>query len=487
MGAGASSPTSLPFSRSPELLAAEVRRVNAEAAAITRRAAIEEQRAASEEQRASADLLLRFLPVAVFGALAAGLALDFYLHESPTHIRRRMLRTLRSCRPPAALPPAPALLLPVPQRPLPLDFLPRLLLGPSGCGKSTLLGTIATTLPAPAPVVLVRMRLPATLPSEGADAPPKEARVLLDATARQVFSQIGFPLRRSLIGGALSRGFTLRGERMQAELSTTETSDRLVLALHMLFEVCEALKQERQKTMPPLDAAPVLLFDEVQDLIKDERLARAGGRMVLSLLGALLVNYCVDRRAVRAVVAGSSAELYFAFEERSPLRGARWDCYTLPDPEVRATTAALVARGYSEEEARGIVDLCGTRLRLLRGPLTFGAAVLSFDEFSRSAAALGSAAFASVFARLGRDDAAVLGRLLDSIEACEAAAEGAGGRGTDAARPVKGMLTGGLQHLDMAPILYIDRSRKLSFQSLLHRRMWARLRSEYVAPAPAGQ
>jgi hypothetical protein len=66
-----------------------VRRVNAEAAAITRRAA-------SEEQRASADLLLRFLPVAVFGALAAGLALDFYLHESPTHIRRRMLRTLRT-------------------------------------------------------------------------------------------------------------------------------------------------------------------------------------------------------------------------------------------------------------------------------------------------------------------------------------------------------------------------------------------------------
>jgi hypothetical protein len=81
----------------------------------------------------------------------------------------------------------------------------------------------------------------------------------------------------------------------------------------------------------------------------------------------------------------------------------------------------------------------------------------------------------------------VLGRLLDSIEACEAAAEGAGGRSTDAARPVKEMLTGGLQHLDMAPIFYIDRYRKLHFQSLLHRRMWARLRSEYVAPAPAGQ
>ena len=52
---------------------------------------------------------------------------------------------------------------------------------------------------------------------------------------------------------------------------------------------------------------------------------------------------------------------------------------------------------------------------------------------------------------------------------------------------MKEMLTGGLQHLDMAPILYVDRNHELSFQSLLHRRTWARLRSKYVAPAPAGQ
>ena len=159
MGAGASSTTLLPLSRPSDLLAAEVRRVDAEAATC-------------DERLASADLLLRFLPVTVCGALAAGLALDFYLHESPTHIKRHMLRTLRSSRPPATLPPAPALMLPVPQRPLPLDFAVQLLLGPPGCGKSTLLGTIASTLPAPAPVVLVRMRLPATLPSESADVPP---------------------------------------------------------------------------------------------------------------------------------------------------------------------------------------------------------------------------------------------------------------------------------------------------------------------------
>jgi hypothetical protein len=134
-----------------------------------------------------------------------------------------------------------------------------------------------------------------------------------------------------------------------------------------------------------------------------------------------------------------------------------------------------------------MVDLCGTRLRLLERPLLRGAAGCSYADFVRGSDETGGAAFASVFDRLDRDDAAALGSLLDNIEACEAAAEGAGGRSTDAARPVKGMLTGGLRHLDMAPILYIDRSRKLYFQSLLHRRMWARLRSEYVAPAPAGQ
>ena len=484
MGAGASSPTSLPFSRPPELLAAEVRRVNAEAAAITRRAASEEQRAANDlllrQQSAANDLLLRLLPVAVCGALA----LDFYLHESPTHIRRRMLRFLRASRPPT-LPLAPTALLPVPQHPVSPGFIPSLIIGPSGCGKSTLLGSIAASLPTATPIVVVRMRLPSSQPSGAAGAaavPEREAPALMDETARQIFSQVGFPLRRSLIGSAFSRGFRLQEGPVQAELSVVDTSSRLVLALRTLFDVSEELQRERQRTMSPLDAAPVLLFDEVQDLVKDARLARAGGRLILSVLGTLLVSYGVDRRAVRAVVTGSSAEVAFAFEECSPLRGARWECHSLLDPEEGATRAALEARGYSAEEAQGMVDLCGTRLRLLEVPLQQGAAGCSYADFVRDADVTGSSSFANVFARLGRDDAAVLGRLLDSIEACEAAAEGAGGRSSDAARPTKKMLTGGLQHLDMAPIFYIDRYRKLYFQSLLHRRTWARLRSEYVAP-----
>ena len=404
MGAGASSPTSLPFSRPPELLAAEVRRVNAEAAAITRRAASEEQSAANDEKRASADLLLRqqsaandlllrFLPVAVCGALAAGLALDFYLHESPAHIRRRMLRFLRASRPPT-LPLAPTALLPVPQRPVTPGFIPSLIIGPSGCGKSTLLGSIVAGLPTATPIVVVRMRLPSLQPSGAAGdaaAPEREAPALMDETARQIFSQVGFPLRRSLIGSAFSRGFRLQEGPVQAELSVVDTSSRLVLALRTLFDVSEELQRERQRTMSPLDAAPVLLFDEVQDLVKDARLARAGGRLILSVLGTLLVSYGVDRRAVRAMVTGSSAEVAFAFEECSPLRGARWECHSLLDPEEGATRAALEARGYSAEEAQGMMDLCGTRMRLLERPLLRGAAGCSYADFVRGAEVTGGA------------------------------------------------------------------------------------------------
>ena len=439
------------------------------------------------------------LPVLACGAVLAGLALDCYVHESPAHIRRRMLRALRACRPPAL--PLAHPLLPVPQRRLTLGFLPRLLLGPSGCGKTALLGSIAASLPPATPTVVVRVRLPSLQPpgaaSGAAAAPDWEARVLMDDAARHIFAQVGFPLRRSLVFSA-ARGLWLRGGPAQAELSAVHTNRRLLLALCTLFDVCEELQRERQRTMSPLDAAPVLLLDGLQDLAVDARLARAGGRHILSALGTLLVAYCVDRRAVRAVVTGSSAEVATALEECSPLRGSRWECHSLLDPEEGATRAALEARGYSAEEAQGMVRLCGTRPRLLERPLLQGAAGCSYGDFVRGMEVTGAAAFASVFAGLSWGDAAVLGEVLDAIEAYEAAAEGsaaAAAAGSSAAparaplpplptpatwRPCKKQLPGGLLYPGVAPILFVCLQHELFFQTLLHRRVWAQVRGAYV-------
>ena len=488
-------------SRPPELVAAELRQFNAQTAAISLRSEAEasaislrseaeasamQKRAEADSLRAKAESVLAVadrVPWLIVAGIVTAVAADIYLHESPTHIKRRMLRTLALCKPPSTLAPPPKAPLPVTQEPLGLGFLPTLILGPSGCGKSTLLGGIVSSLPMPAPVVLVRMRLPATR-SAASDAVDGEGLTLMNDTAKQVFSQIGYPLRRSFFGGILSRGITMGTGRLQAELHSFETRDRLVAALRMLFEVCEELKLERENTLGPVDAAPVLLFDEVQDLIKDDRLKRAGGEVILKMLGTLLVAYCVDRRAVRAAVAGSSAELYFAFAACSPLHNARWKYYDLKDPCQAAVIAALKANDYTTEEALSMVELCGTRLRLLEVPLTEGKSRCSAAHFISSSQALGRAAFAAIFSKLSKADAAQLCKLLDSIEECEAAQDAASQKGASqevTARPTKDMLPAALIHADVAPILFVTRENEYFFQSHLHRCTWLLVRSKYRA------
>jgi len=219
MGAGASAPSAAPA----ELVAAEVALLRARAAADATRAAADTAataekaasetsraaadaaataaKAAGETSRARADVLARLLPSVLCVAGLAALAADFYVHESPAYIQRRMLAALRARRTPPGLGAASALGLPrlrAPQSPLAPAFLPTMLLGPTGCGKSTLLAELARSLaaaPAPAAVVHVRLRLPLGARAEGAAAPPPpaSAAALMDAVAAQVFSQIASP------------------------------------------------------------------------------------------------------------------------------------------------------------------------------------------------------------------------------------------------------------------------------------------------------
>ena len=421
------------------------------------------ERAAAEARLADAhargEALRLVAPLAVCGALVF-LAADLYRHDSPTHIHRRMLRKLRLCLPPQQLPAAPAQLLRVPQTPLRLCFLPALVLGPVGCGKSTLLAGLAREAasgPHPAPVVHVRLRLPCSASALGAEQ-------LIEAVAATVYAQIGFPLRRSLLGAAFGR-------------VTTRT--RLVVALQGLFIACEQVQAERIAAgVPPLDAAPLLLFDDLQDLIKDAHLKAAVGDMMLSVLGTLVVSFGVDRRAVRAVVTGSSGEMGFAFSERSPARGGRWHSYDLGDPAPEEVVAALRGRGYSGEEAARMVALCGTRLRLLEGPLSSGPEGWSAAAFLRTTARCGEESFSKVFQQLEAQDAGALARVLD-------AAYAAGDAGNVALQPplIMSLPAALRRRMDISPILFVTRTGTLSFQSELHRNAWAEVRDLYAAGA----
>lgn len=491
MGARASSP----------LEEAEVALLRAKAAAETTRAAAETTRATADAAATTTRAVAAVVPVVLTLAAVAALALDFYAHESPSHIRRRMLRTLRVCRLPPSVPAARPALLPVAQAPLTLGVLPRMLLGPTGCGKSTLLEELARgalAAPVPAPTVLVRLRLPsveraaeiaevgagADAGSAGAGAILSSSRELMDSAALQFYEQIGFPLRRSLLGSVFSRGFIFMGQRTQAELAVAtmrETRARLVGALEMLFSVCAQVRDERVAAgMSALDAAPVLLFDEVQDLIKDSRLKRAGGDLVFHMLGTLIVAYAVDRKAVRVAVAGSSAELDFAFGASTAARGNRWDYFALADPSAAAVAGALEQRGYTSGEARDMIALCGTRLRLLQGPLEKGSAAVRATDYLAEFAARGHASISNLFEPLDHASAARLAGVLDGIAAADAGAAGS-------ARPKKSALPAGLREADISSALYVDLARQLFFQSQLQARAWAAHRGAYVAAplAPA--
>jgi hypothetical protein len=301
----------------------------------------------------------------------------------------------------------------------------------------------------------------------------------MDTAATQIYEQIGYPVRRSLLGSLLSTGFTYMGALNKAELGALSPSGvRLVGALSMLFSVCKQLSFERQaQGVPAQFAAPVLIFDELQDLIKDSRLKAAGGELVFQMIATQIVAYGVDYQvpAVRVAVAGSSAELWFAFSE-TVAKGNRWNVFTLSDPSPATVLDALEKRGYSSQEAQEMVAMCGTRLRLLSVPLVSGPLTLSSADFLAKCREDGETSLLQAFEAL---DGASTPRLIAVLEAL-AAADDADAAGETARRPTPKDLPPSMQGQLDSSIFYVKRTMELFFQSQLQAGAWKELRARYV-------
>ena len=469
---------------------ADVQKAQAEAAATRNRAGADMQKAQAE---AAATLnRTAWRQAGAFGALAlaAALATDWVLHEDDTFIKWRLAARLRSCRVPAAAvaSPVPMEELPVQRRPFVPDFRPVMVLAPTGAGKSTLLAAAARATASadahhvPAPAVLVRIRHtpsmderpePSAAGGVSEAALGKAARDMLGATAVRVYEQIGFPTRRAMLHRLFERGISVRHQGVEYEMQEAErTASRLVQALEALFDVAASVGRERVAAgLSRWDAAPVLLFDEVQDLICDDRLARAGGSAVFKALARLLVVHCVDSHAVRAAVSGSSALLSIFFD-RTVASGFRLITYSLPDPEPEAVLRVLRARGYTADEAADIVALCGTRLRLLDEPLKLGAAVIGARAFMDTARATADAHFADLLAAASDADARALVSALDAALRCEA--------GTCDLPPMLGRAFT-LRHAEAASkVLFLRPDRTLVFQSRLHAAVWRGERRRFL-------
>ena len=358
------------------------------------------------------------------------LAADYMYHDYKPWIHRRMKATILDYHrnqkmqrtPPVYCPSHPS------QTPLLPKGIPVLFLGPSGSGKSTILAKILreylesmlslnptppptkfyssiraflglapspSLLKTPSPVVLISLRDARTekskeeadykqqlqKPNEAAmktneelalqKAAEESALFRMNKVAAQVFDQIGFPSRKPLISYVKDVprifGF-LSDAKAQYELEV-QTKTRFEYALKCLFDVCVDIRNDRYNSglYSENEASVILLLDEVHDLVKESKLRSIGGERIFGYLAELLVSHGVNVGHIRSVIAGSSGQLRTDVEKTAI--GKRYSTYYLHDPEVETVKVKLRDKGYTEEDCSKIINVCGTRLRLLQEPL----------------------------------------------------------------------------------------------------------------------
>ena len=364
---------------------------------------------------------------------------------------------------------------------IPANFNPVLIMAPDGAGKSSLLAAACDAAASAAPAALVRIRhTPMTgCSTRGASNAilDKVAHAMLADTAARVYAQTGFPRRRAVLQWLHYRASSHQLPRAEHEIQKAKrTTSRLVQALRLLFEAAAAVGRERFASgLSRWDAAPVLLFDGMHDLICDECTARAGGSAVFEALARLLEQYCSEAHAVRAAVAGSSAALRMALDRISD-SGFRNIIYNVPDPEEDVVEAALRARGYTPREAAHMVAMCGTRLQLLEEPLVHGAAAVGARDFIQAAHVTAGVQFADLFrAAAGDADARALVEVLDDAMHCE--------MGMGNAPPKLSRAFTPRQAEAARSVLYLRPDRTLCFQSRLHAVVWSNERSRFLRAA----
>lgn len=274
---------------------------------------------------------------------------------------------------------------------------PMMLLGPTGSGKSTVLARLSaeasswsaaevvgatavqatgTTMRTGVPVAFLSVRRGNASRDVNTPLTQLQAAAQLDAMAAEIFKEIGFPERRSLLSRFSIALLTLPIPGVLVSVPVTVDQavsvPRAVQALQLLFSVCVELRDERMDAgLSASDAAPLVLCDEMEDLIKEERLANIGGRIVFVEFARLIVKSVSDKKAVRLLAAGSSGRLATMFDALTIASRNRWEADELLDPSSRDVLRALEALRFTRPEAERVVDACGTRLRLL-SPLLKG-------------------------------------------------------------------------------------------------------------------
>ena len=410
--------------------------------------------------------------LALVMSVAVWLGYDYVTHSFSPYIRWRMKRKLREGPRDEALPKPPAHTFSA-RCPTFGSGLPVLVLGHTGSGKSTLLGQLARDFKSRGiPVAHFRFRALDSDNSSSVDAQT------FSSAAVSFFDAIGYPKRPSLLSrlSFRQRAASHAGVNIDVEVEDAwETVAHFQRAVSDLFSVCIELYGERSH-LDLEDRAPIIIADELQDLVRNNRVKQIGGETIFRQLAAEFTSYCTDAKSVRFCAAASSFALQDELND-TRASGFRVMIFTTSDPPAADVVKRLCAIGIKPTEAELITATCGTRLRAL-SPFLDPKNGASLDVAKTLKTMVGTARINidKLFGLLDGDKESrrVLAGVMDDL--C------AGKEGVSVKRLPKQLRKVPYDWPSAASVLYLGSGKTLEIQSQVYCVAWKEMRREFFKP-----
>ncbi len=415
---------------------------------------------------------VKYIPAAAAGVIGLVLVTQYIFRDSKTFIKWRMKYHIRRGDT------VPEILVTsstpsyffsrnVTQQMPALSQVPIFLIGPTGCGKSTALHEYAVSLiESHTPTVLINLRKNQRNNDNNASGLTGSGVVQLEKLAESVCERTFYPYHRSFLHNLLSNvKFAKHGATVDGKDLFPSQYFLVDRAFETLFECLREISKETSKENimrlrrgDPVRTAPVLLIDEVHDLIKDSRLAKVGGNELFERIGTLLTGDCVDAKRFHAILASSSNQMVNQFANRKMLVNPKSEIFEMDDFDHSVVSARLREIGYSESDVNEILNVAGTRLRRLWKPLNSDT-LIDVQKWKNDQLSAASFSFKQAFALVGKSNWPYLVALLEDIRLHKFVA-------------YHGDTAKFIDKFDLSFILYLSKE-EVRFQSRTHELYWS--------------